>query len=62
MAVETGARTRSAYDEWRDRRWRLTGLAFALLWLVTAVALRCSSARSGPVCGELVRRRRRAAR
>ena len=27
----------SSYDEWRDRRWRLTGLAFALLWLVTAV-------------------------
>jgi len=26
-----------AYDQWRDRRWRLTGVAFAALCLVTAV-------------------------
>jgi hypothetical protein len=38
MAVET-APAPAAYDEWRDRRWRLTGLAFAVLWLVTAVLL-----------------------
>jgi hypothetical protein len=30
--------SRTAYDEWRDRRWRLTGLAVAVVWLVTAVA------------------------
>ena len=30
---------RTSYDEWRDRRWRLTGLAFAILWLVTAAAV-----------------------
>ena len=38
MAVET-APAPTAYDEWRDRRWRLTVLAFVGLWLTTAVAL-----------------------
>ena len=38
MAVET-APAPTAYDEWRDRRWRLTVLLFVGLWLATAVAL-----------------------
>ena len=38
MAVETAPAT-AAYDEWRDRRWRLTGLVFALAWLVAASAV-----------------------
>ena len=36
MATATAA-PQATYDEWRTRRWRLTGLAFAILWLVTAV-------------------------
>jgi hypothetical protein len=28
-----------SYDEWRDRRWRLTVLAFVALWLMTATAV-----------------------
>lgn len=36
MAIAT-EQPQTSYDEWYDRRWRLTGLAFALLWLVTAV-------------------------
>lgn len=35
----TATAPRTSYDEWRTCRWRLTGLAFALLWLVTAVAV-----------------------
>ena len=38
MATATAA-PQASYDEWRTRRWRLTGLAFAVLWLVTAVAM-----------------------
>ena len=38
MATATAA-PEASYDEWRTRRWRLTGLAFAILWLVTAVAV-----------------------
>lgn len=38
MAIDT-VQPQTSYDEWRTRRWRLTGLAFALLWLVTAVAV-----------------------
>ena len=29
----------ASYDGWRKRRWRLTGLAFAILWLVTVVGV-----------------------
>lgn len=38
MAIATAA-PEAAYDEWRTRRWRLTGLAFALAWLVVAATL-----------------------
>ena len=38
MAIET-AQPQASYDGWRDRRWRLTGLAFAILWLVTAIGV-----------------------
>lgn len=38
MTVET-APAPTTYDEWRDRRWRLTSLVFALLWLMTAAAV-----------------------
>ena len=27
------------HDEWLDRRWRLTGLALVLLWLVVAAGV-----------------------
>jgi len=29
----------ASYDEWRTRRWRLTGLAFVVLWLACAAAV-----------------------
>lgn len=35
MAIET-AQPQTAYDEWFDRRWRLTGAVIALLCLATA--------------------------
>jgi len=38
MATATAA-PQVSYDEWRVRRWRLTGLAFAVLWLVVAVSV-----------------------
>jgi hypothetical protein len=38
MAIDT-AQPQTSYDEWRTRRWRLTGLAFALAWLVVAAAV-----------------------
>lgn len=38
MTIDT-AQPQASYDEWRTRRWRLTGLAFAVLWLVTAVSV-----------------------
>lgn len=36
MAIATTG-PQTSYDEWRTRRWRLTALAFAVLWLVTSV-------------------------
>lgn len=36
MATET-APAQAAYDEWRERRWRLTGALVVLLWLAVAV-------------------------
>jgi hypothetical protein len=38
MATDTAA-PQATYDEWRTRRWRLTSLTFALLWLVVAVSV-----------------------
>jgi hypothetical protein len=38
MTVETVPAS-ATYDEWRDRRWRLTSLVFALLWVATAAAV-----------------------
>lgn len=38
MAIDT-ARAPVAYDEWRDRRWRLTGAAIGLLVVLTAALL-----------------------
>ena len=38
MATTTAA-PQASYDEWRTRRWRLTGLAFAVLWLVTVLGV-----------------------
>jgi hypothetical protein len=39
MTVEMSAAPQASYDEWRTRRWRLTGLALAILWLATAVSV-----------------------
>jgi hypothetical protein len=36
MATDVGTPAAAAYDAWRDRRWRLTGVVFALVWLVAA--------------------------
>lgn len=38
MAIET-AQPQTAYDEWFDRRWRLTGLLLGMMALVTAALL-----------------------
>jgi hypothetical protein len=38
MSVET-APAPTSYEEWRDRRWRVTSLLFVVLWLVTAAAV-----------------------
>ena len=38
MAIATTA-PQTSYDGWRARRWRLTSLAFAAAWLLTAVAV-----------------------
>lgn len=39
MTVEAAAKVRAAHDEWRDRRWRLTGAAIGLMALVTAALM-----------------------
>ena len=31
--------TAESYDEWRDRRWKLTGRLIALLWLVAVLSV-----------------------
>lgn len=36
MTVETTVPARTAYDDWLDRRWRLTGAVLGLLAVVTA--------------------------
>jgi len=42
MAVTTTPHeVRSTHDEWRDRRWRLTGALIALIALVAARSTRC---------------------
>ncbi|HEV2798802.1 MAG TPA: hypothetical protein VGV65_14400 [Nocardioides sp.] len=38
MTVEM-APAPTSYDEWRDRRWRMTGAVFALAWLVAAAGV-----------------------
>ena len=38
MATDTAA-PQATYDEWRARRWRLTSLVFAVLWLVMVVSV-----------------------
>ena len=38
MATETAA-PQATYDEWRTRRWTVTGRVVVLLWLVAAVAI-----------------------
>lgn len=37
MAVETAPGPQTSYDEWFDRRWRLTGAFIGLLCLAAAV-------------------------
>lgn len=39
MTVTTQQPVRSTHDEWRDRRWRLTGAVIALLALATAALM-----------------------
>lgn len=39
MTVEAAVPAQRAYDEWRERRWRLTGALLALLAVVTAAGM-----------------------
>ena len=36
MTTDTTVPQEVAYDEWRERRWRVTGMLVVLLWLATA--------------------------
>ena len=39
VATPVAQPPRTSYDEWRDRRWKLTGRLIALLWLVALLSI-----------------------